>query len=86
MTKVAQVSQQSRADALREEVSDLLRRIADLTERAEDEALAGRMDRWAITRQSIRPLAARLAEVHEALAVIRLATHPTRTQSWAVER
>lgn len=86
MITVPQAQAKTRAEALRDERSDLLRRIADLTERAEGEALAGRMDRWAITRQSIRPLAARLAEVHEALAVIRLATHPTRTQSWAVER
>jgi len=86
MITVPQAQAKTRAEALRDERSDLLRRIADLTERAEDEALAGRMDRWAITRQSIRPLAARLAEVHEDLAVIRLATHPTRTQSWAVER
>lgn len=86
MTTVPQAQKKTRVEALRDERSDLLRRIADLTERAEGEALAGRMDRWAITRQSIRPLAARLAEVHEDLAVIRLATHPTRTSSWAVER
>ena len=76
----------SRYDALREEMSALIMRIADLTEQAEDEALAGRMDRWAITRQRIRPLAARLAEVHENMAALHLTDHPKRTQSEWVTR